>query len=274
MNQILRSRVITASVLAPIILIFVWFANPMLLAFFFGVVSLIGAFEWLRLCGVRDPLAQAGFYVALVTLSVIVLSIPSLTPWFLSFVVLFWIVLAYRTLTRWSVDRPVWPVGKLASGLLILSGGWVAAVWHKVLLNGEPYLLISLLLIIWAADTGAFFAGKQFGRNKLAPKISPGKTIEGMLGGVLGALLISMLTGLYWLDLTGLKLLSWLVLTSVVVILSVIGDLVESTAKREAGMKDSGNLLPGHGGMLDRVDSLMAAAPVLALGWMILAIIV
>jgi len=273
MNAGLRSRVVTASTLAPIILALVWFANVPVLTVFFCGVSLIGAHEWLRLCGVREPLVRAGFYIAVVLIAAGVVVYPQAAPWFLAFVVLYWFVLAYRTLLYWRADRPVWLLGKLVTGVLILSGGWVAAVWHKVLLNGAPYLLVSLLLIIWAADTGAYFAGRRFGKHKLSPRISPGKTVEGMLGGILGALLVSVVSGVFWLHLGGFRLFAWLCLVALVVVFSVIGDLVESTAKREAGMKDSGNLLPGHGGMLDRIDSLTAAAPMLAVGWMTLSLL-
>ncbi len=271
MNATLRSRVVTASLLAPIILALVWFSSFSVLTVFFGCVSLIGAFEWLRLSGVQDVRIKVIFYVALVAVATLILFNSSLVPWFLSFVVLYWFVLAYRTLMSWTAQKPVWPMGKRAAGFVILSGGWVAAVWQKVLLDGAPYLLVSLLLIIWAADTGAYFSGKRFGKTKLSPNISPGKTVEGMVGGVLGALLISALTGIFWLNLGGVRFWLWLALVAFVVIFSVIGDLVESTAKREADMKDSGSLLPGHGGMLDRVDSLMAAAPILAVGWMALS---
>jgi phosphatidate cytidylyltransferase len=128
-----------------------------------------------------------------------------------------------------------------------------------------PYFVLALFVIIWLADSGAYFAGRAFGRHKLSPHVSPGKTWAGVGGAVLATLTAAVL--LVWGGASsGAGLAGLLLLAVVVTLVSIGGDLWESRLKREAGMKDSGSLLPGHGGMLDRIDSLLAAAPVFGLG--------
>jgi phosphatidate cytidylyltransferase len=156
---------------------------------------------------------------------------------------------------------------KALIGQLVMLPALHALAWlHAV----SPWWLLSVFLMIWAADVGAYFAGRRWGKRKLAPKVSPGKTWAGVFGGLalvaLLTVLVSMLVFADWL--TSLLLLA---LSVPVVLLSVVGDLVESLMKRQAGIKDSGRLLPGHGGVMDRFDSLFAAAPVFALGlWYLL----
>jgi phosphatidate cytidylyltransferase len=128
-----------------------------------------------------------------------------------------------------------------------------------------PLWLLFALLLIWAADSGAYFAGVRFGRRKLAPRISPGKSWEGLFGGLAAAMLLSAAM-LHWLGLGWAQLPELLLLTVVIVLVSVVGDLFESLLKRHAGAKDSSQLIPGHGGVLDRIDSLLAALPVFVLG--------
>ncbi|MDX1496662.1 MAG: phosphatidate cytidylyltransferase, partial [Salinisphaeraceae bacterium] len=132
--------------------------------------------------------------------------------------------------------------------------------------------LLGLLVIIWAADTGAYFAGRAFGKNKLAPKVSPGKTWEGVAGGLACSALMAWLGGWYVFQLAGLAAAGFVVLGLAVAGISVVGDLSESMFKRHAGVKDSGQIFPGHGGMLDRLDSLTAAAPCYLLGLLLLNI--
>jgi phosphatidate cytidylyltransferase len=129
-----------------------------------------------------------------------------------------------------------------------------------------PAWLFYALSLVWVADSGAYFAGKKFGKNKLAPNISPGKTREGLLGAVLSTSLYTLAAS-YYFELDRDRAVLLVLLSVIVTIISVSGDLYISFLKREAGLKDSGNILPGHGGMLDRVDSVLAAMPVFLLGF-------
>ncbi|MCG8434327.1 MAG: phosphatidate cytidylyltransferase, partial [Gammaproteobacteria bacterium] len=152
--------------------------------------------------------------------------------------------------------------GKFFGGVLALVPCWAAIT---ALHDRQPQgwqLLLFLLVLIWAADIGAYFAGKAWGKNKLAPNISPGKTWEGVFGGLAASLAAALLAN-YWL---GFPLLIILPLVVILVALSVVGDLSESMLKRQAHIKDSGSLFPGHGGVLDRLDSLLATAPMFLLG--------
>ena len=151
-------------------------------------------------------------------------------------------------------------------GLLILAPAWLAAVYLLSFARGGM-LMVAMVLIVVTADIGAYFSGKSFGKHKLAPAVSPAKTWEGFWGGVLACLLLS-LVGWYLLPVQKQHIGLFSVVTVVLItgVASVIGDLTVSMVKRQSGIKDSGNILPGHGGVLDRLDSLAAAAPVFALG--------
>ena len=130
-----------------------------------------------------------------------------------------------------------------------------------------------LFLLVWGADSGAYFVGRKFGRKKLAPSVSPNKSVEGLYGGVSVAAIIIVVVAWIYLDLTLIQYLLFIILSVVTVLGSVLGDLFESMIKRRAGIKDSGRVLPGHGGVLDRIDSLLSAAPIFAAGMYLLKLI-
>jgi phosphatidate cytidylyltransferase len=152
--------------------------------------------------------------------------------------------------------------GMLLLGLACLLLAWLAVTWLHARANG-PALLLSLLLLVWLADSAAYFAGRAWGRRKLAPMISPGKTLAGLAGALVAAGLLGAGVGSAGL-LPGQSMPAMVLIYVVIAVVSVAGDLAESAVKRQAGVKDSGQLLPGHGGVLDRIDSLIAAAPVFA----------
>jgi phosphatidate cytidylyltransferase len=155
-------------------------------------------------------------------------------------------------------------VVSLVAAIASITTGWFALGWIRVQPEGS-WLILLLLLIVWAADTGAYFSGRAFGKRKLAPHISPGKTMAGLYGGLIAAPLIALLA-VKLMPIEAIEPVRLVMLSLVTVLVSVGGDLMISLHKRTSGYKDSGNLLPGHGGILDRLDSLLAAAPFFALG--------
>ena len=155
-------------------------------------------------------------------------------------------------------------------GFVLVSAAVTAifSVW-----DSSPWWLMYLFLLVWGADSGAYFVGRKLGKRKLAPHVSPNKSIEGLLGGVFVSAVIIIVVEAVYLDLTIAQHILFLILSIITVFSSVLGDLLESMIKRRAGIKDSGRILPGHGGVLDRIDSLIAAAPVFAVGMYVLKLI-
>src|SRR5579871_286322 len=207
-------------------------------------VVLVAALLWLvwRFCA-RPEARDAVLAVAVV--------------WWLG--ALLWVVFAPRRVSTWSAAL---------AGLLALVPSWMALVWLRTATDGPQWVLFALVLV-WVADIGAFFFGRRFGRVRLAPEVSPGKTWEGVLGGV-GLSSLVAIGGSAWFHV---PLAVFLPLCLATVAFSVVGDLTESLLKRFAGMKDSGTVFPGHGGVMDRIDSLTGAAPVLLLGLTLLKVV-
>ena len=258
----LRQRVITALVIAPIVLALVFFAPGWLFALAMFAMALAGAWEWAALSGkpargsrlgtvvLFAAVALAGGYVQAATphpQAIMTYCVLALAWWLVSLV---WIA-------AWRGEFPL-PV-KLLCGLLTLLPSLAAVVAVRAV---SPWYLLILLLITVSADVGAYFAGRAFGRRKLAPLVSPGKTWEGVWGGVALVALVALVESRWLPGPPG----PFILISICVALLSVVGDLSESLFKRQAGLKDSGTLFPGHGGVLDRVDSLTAAAPLYWLG--------
>lgn len=226
-----------------------------------ALLFIAGAWEWAGLA--RLPTAGRAAYTAVFV--ALVLSAPlwleqrALIVGILLVAMGFWLV-ALAAVVTYPRRLPLPAVA--AVGPIVLLPPWVAlVVLHDVPVYG-PWLVMTVIGLVWAADTGAFFAGRTFGRHKLAPAVSPGKTWEGVGGGVVFAAVVAGVAG-GLLELPVGRLVAIGVVTALV---SVVGDLTASIAKRNIGVKDTGRLLPGHGGMLDRIDSLTAAAPVFVLG--------
>ncbi len=253
----------------------VWFANDIQYAFFVAALGAAGGWEWGRLAGSQDPTSRAllGALVAGAVLAVVLIAGDSLTPVIVGCGVLVWLLNTswlMRTQLLSSPDGSARLI-KMAQGFVVL----VAAAACLAHIHQAPYgngLTITFLLIIWAADVGAYAAGRLFGRHKLAPSISPGKTWEGVIGGQLlvavacAALLRYLPTDM----LEELGLAAWLfVLAAVTAAISVVGDLFISVLKRQRALKDTGRIIPGHGGILDRFDSAFAAAPFFLCGLML-----
>lgn len=260
----LKQRLLTAAVLLVVLAVLLAAPAIWLDAVLWLAMAAAG-WEWGRLnaatspwlCGLATLLLAAVLWTAGGNLPIVLWGLVALA-WLLGG----GLVLS-RGVARWS-GLPQW--GRLLFGVLLLAFSWLALVqWHALGRNA----LLSVLALVWAADTGAYAAGRLFGRHKLAPGISPGKTWEGVAGGLVfalgGALLVHATLGPGWPALPQL-----LAVALPTVLFSIVGDLFESMIKRQHGAKDSGNLLPGHGGVLDRIDSLTAAAPIflLCLSWL------
>ena len=259
----LKLRVLTALVLIPLML-WALFALPQTaFMIFIGVFVLIGAWEWSALCALKKMPARLAYVVLLAIAGVLLLITPSLTLALLGLAVLWWLWIFIELIVYPEVHQGFLAsrTGKLVSGFVVLLPAWIALPVLRELPPHNAWLALFLLLIVWAADTGAYFAGHRWGKTKLAPKVSPGKTWEGVAGGVAVVLALALATGVYVGHYTGAMLLAWVLLATLTAFVSVLGDLFESRLKRAAGVKDSGTLFPGHGGVLDRIDAFTAAAP-------------
>jgi len=262
----LKQRVLTALVLLPLALAIIFALPADGFLILLAILLLGGSREYSRLAGLPGGAAymviflQAGIFAVLYELrdqwsdGILVYLVASGVVWLLMFM-------------RLPLYQPGMPVDRsyrvvsLATGIASITTGWFALGWIRSQPEGS-WLILLLLLIVWSADTGAYFAGRAFGKSRLAPHISPGKTWAGLVGGLVAALLVGLLAA----DLAGLERIQLVPLALVTALVSVGGDLLISLHKRISGCKDSGDLLPGHGGILDRVDSLLAAAPFFALG--------
>lgn len=269
----LFQRVVTALLLAPLVILIIlllptpWFAVV-------GTVVFLGALEeWARLAGVRQTAMRIALLVAAVVAFALLWSAHAglATPILLALGVAWW-VLACVWLRHFAYGAAPTRENralKLLAGAFVLFPAWIALIaLHGREPHGHWWTLLALL-IVWAADIGAYFSGRRFGKRKLAPQISPGKTRAGAYGALVAGVLVA-LSGGGLLGVRGTAMLGLGVLAVFTVAASIVGDLLESLMKRHAQVKDSGDLFPGHGGLLDRMDSVFAALPVFALGlWLL-----
>jgi len=258
--------VLTALLLAPIVIgAVLWLPTPRF-ALFAAAVVLLGAWEWSVLAGLPGRLRRAA-YLSVVAVSIMIhWRFPEWQVWLLTAGALWWILQAVL-LSRVSGTEPVEGLDArlLPIGLVVLVPPWVALVCLHSVPDTGPASVLFLLLLVWTADIAAYFVGRRWGTTKLAPALSPGKTRAGVYGALVGAFVCGLVFGWY-LSFGVAGTLVVALVCAVAAAASVVGDLYESLLKRRRGIKDSGQLLPGHGGLLDRIDSMTAAAPVLALG--------
>jgi phosphatidate cytidylyltransferase len=258
----LKARIITACFLIPIVLWLLFFASPLVFLGGTIVILLLASWEWSRLIGLTHVgLRFLYFYIVCLISPVVFILNPlwTLSASFIWWCLAFFLILYYPRFTSWHT---VFLRGVM--GILVLLPCVIAL---NMLRSNGAYLVFYLLTLIWLADTAAYFVGRRFGVTKLLPLVSPGKSVQGLLGALLAAFLYSFAWALcYSHSLAPLPIVFFIGLSVLTVLFSVIGDLFESMLKREVGLKDSGKLLPGHGGILDRIDSLTAALPVFLLG--------
>lgn len=278
----LKQRVITALILAIIFLAAVFILPVTLFSAFIALVVLVGAWEWSNLSGFTKPLVRVG-YLALVAVVMLLtatyldinfysVAINIQTEAFFNVLMVgcVWWAVALLLVQGYPSSAILWggKIQRALMGLLVLVPAWVAFTYVRAHAHGE-WLVLFIVAIVAFADIGGYFTGRKFGKRKLKVAVSPGKTWEGFCGGLLAniflALIVAIALGANYAIVFAIVLPTSLI--------SVLGDLLESMVKRHRGVKDSSQLLPGHGGVLDRADSLTAAAPIFALalyasGWM------
>ena len=285
----LKQRIITALILAPAAIGAIFYLPLMYFSSLLLVVVAIGAWEWSAFIGLSSQLKRS-MYVAITTLLIATFwyFIPPDELWSMvgglqeHALLLLWLSVAWWSLaTLLMFSYPKFTNRWARSPFIIATFGWCTLIptWlafivlrsnnHIVDAFHGAQLLMFLFLLVWSADIGAYFFGKAFGKRKLMPNVSPGKTVEGFLGGVACAVLLTVSIG-YYLQWSTSQFTSAFFVAVLISTVSVLGDLTESMFKRQAGIKDSGKILPGHGGILDRIDSLTATAPIFVLCYIFL----
>lgn len=263
----LKHRILTALVLIPLVVLAILYLPPLIFAIVLAILLGLGIWEWTHLIQLTSINKRYAYLIVLqllfwfltinnfgtVRLAILLLSIAA---WCLAF---FFIRHTEKFAQLWKSS-----LFRMLTGAFIFIPCWIALNTLRNHPNASTYLLL-LLILTWAADTGAYFIGRRFGKHKLIPKVSPGKTVEGLYGG-LGLVLIIAIAAGFFLKLDLIQWPIWIIIAVITGLVSVLGDLFESLVKRQSGAKDSGQLLPGHGGILDRIDSLLATAPFFALG--------
>jgi phosphatidate cytidylyltransferase len=264
----LRKRIVTAVALGAVLLVVLLALGPWATIVTVSVVVLAGAWEWSGFLKLTSPVLRLAYVGLIVALIFCAWRLSASAPWrdaFFAvavawwFVALLWVALAPQRAT---------PSTAALAGVLALVPAWLALVCMRLTANGAQWVVFTLILV-FTADIGGYAGGRLFGRVKLAPQVSPGKTWEGVLGGIAFSSAWA-LCGSVWFHIP------WRILVPLCVAavgFSIVGDLTESMLKRYAGLKDSGTLLPGHGGMMDRLDSITAAAPVMFFGLTLMGVI-
>jgi len=279
---VLKQRLITAAILIPLVVWGVFSLPTYTLSLVFAAILAAGAWEWTALMGLSSMLARIFYILTLILMF-------ALGSWAVINHVMLYIVMGLAA--SWWIGALIWiqryshhvahpdtDIGGKAiihapqmkwhfglAGILVFIPPWVALVVMHDEGTFGPYWVLFILILIWGADSGAYFAGRRWGKRKLAPLVSPGKTWEGVLGACAVTILLAIIGSLVF-NISRAGLLAFILLCLATTLFSVVGDLLESMLKRQAGVKDSGHLLPGHGGVLDRIDSLVSGLPVFVLG--------
>lgn len=284
----LKERILSAIVMIAVAIGALFALSPLPFTLAIAAIIVLGMWEWAQFAGFKRPIARA--IVGFVTFGLLFFPIIAATSHIqasrfltdettpLLFVGCIWWLVAFGLVITYPKSAEIWAKSvsaKFIFGFCTLVPfliGTLALRFYQYNVNEYQglYLLLYVFLLVWGADSGAYFAGRAFGKYKLAPKVSPGKSWEGAIGGVITSAIIAVI----FLKTTPenvfgreLDTSAFVVLSIITVAVSILGDLSESMFKRQAGIKDSSNLIPGHGGILDRIDSLTAAVPVFATGF-------
>lgn len=262
----LKQRIITAVILVAIVMASLFASNPMFWRGLITLVVVLGFYEWLKFCAIERLIPKCLSYGVFAACFYLMQTehLP-MSPVVICACVLWLVLLVFTVTDTLSLIHQTWL--KLPIGVVVLStAGWLIIEFRE--LQNGPLWVLCFLVSVWAADIGAYFVGKKFGKTKLAPKVSPGKTVEGLIGGL--ALVLLVFTPILFSQFTLESACLLLLTVLVTAFISVGGDLFESKLKRHVGLKDSSQILPGHGGILDRIDSLLSGAPVFAAGLLLL----
>lgn len=269
----LKQRVITGTLLGLGAIALIVGTPPLVLIGALSIATLIACWEWADLAGIKNVAIRVLYCVLSAVLMGILFYCARLLGTYpqsgLSITVLgvaaVWWMVALLCVITFPASGDWWGavITRAAIGWLVLVPAWFAFLYLRAQMHGE-WMILFMLALVASADIGAYFSGTYFGRNKLAPAVSPGKSWEGFFGGVLSSVILALVV--WYFARQQLPLRIWLGVAVVTVLASILGDLTESMVKRYRGVKDSGSLLPGHGGVMDRLDSISAAAPVFALG--------
>ena len=250
-----RQRLLTSLVLIPLVLLAIYYANLWFLGTVVGLLVVAGGWEWLQLIPIHRLVNKILYIMVLIWL--LGLSFQWLNPC-LVYGLLFWVLITLAVMT-FPTSQAIWGYRLIVGGsglfLLPLFASALGGIYQH---EQGPHWIVYLLCLVWATDIGAYLAGKRFGRHKLIPLVSPGKTLEGATGGFILAMLVAQIGSFYFKPEAHLI---WYLMALAVVLISMVGDLVISMLKRRSQLKDTGAIFPGHGGVLDRLDSLIAAAP-------------
>jgi len=267
----LKQRLITAAILIPLVVLSILYLSTSSFQLLLAAVSLLAAWEWFSIIGFNSQSQKVFALVSLLFISVLVMFLPlGLLMFFAAImwasILVFIDLFAHKTLPKKMQGLFTQPYSALIMASIVLAVFWQSATQLHASSNLGPQQVLYVMVLVWLADTGGYFAGKRWGKRKLAKAISPNKTWEGVGGAVvLGS--VWALIGFYFGFAGSLSLISWLLLSAIALFISIVGDLFESLFKRCHNVKDSGHLLPGHGGILDRIDSLIAAVPVFFAGY-------
>lgn len=265
----LRLRIMTSLIVAPITILIVLMMNSTLFSIGVAALCMLALWEWTRLIGIQNLYRRIGCVVLIAAIFLLLWIYQGSVGWWLVicagfiwwFVAIFWLQHFSFAVAPTKENK----ILKLVTGILVVVPAWTALMQlHLVPQQGHGWALFALLLV-WMADTSAYFAGRRWGTTKLAPRISPGKTRAGAYGAVAGSILVALIGG-WVLNVSGLSALILMLLAVITTVFSIIGDLFESMIKRHSNLKDSGSIFPGHGGVFDRLDSLFAALPIFVIG--------
>ncbi|BCD92557.1 phosphatidate cytidylyltransferase [Francisella halioticida] len=254
----MKERIITGVVLVVVVFGFLLYASEYLFGVGVFFVAILSAYEWLRLAKVD----QDSIIKYLVVFAVVVFVVSEFFVYLQYVFPIFWLYAIFK-LSQYEREK----IDAISSNQVLTMGLFTIAPFAACLYilhsNGVAWIFM-FILVIAAADSGAYFTGKAVGKRKMLPRLSPNKTVEGLLGGIVCAIVMAIIFLLY-MGLSPLEYVCMVLISALVAVLSVVGDVFESMMKRIAGVKDSGNILPGHGGVLDRLDGYMPTLPVFVL---------